>query len=231
MSFVIACPNCGPRPSTDFRYGGETRPAADPSASAEQSRPAASGCAATSRGWQDERWFHRDGCRRWLTITRHTDDQRDPPVSRCGSREPRDRVPARRQLASALFRSGVRTFSRCFKYHRRRGLYCLSGDCANCLLEVDGERDVRSCLCRRARRHDGEAPGRLADVERDLLRDQRPHHWAFPVGFYYKTLIKPSWAWPQVEPLIRQVAGRGRVNLTRRAPRSRARAICIPTCS
>jgi heterotetrameric sarcosine oxidase delta subunit len=23
-------------------------------------------------GWQDERWFHRDGCRRWLTVTRNT---------------------------------------------------------------------------------------------------------------------------------------------------------------
>src|SRR3978361_2563365 len=50
-------------------------------------------------------------------------------------------------VASAVFRSGVRTFSRSFKYHRRRGLYCMSGDCANCLLEVDGESDVRSCLC------------------------------------------------------------------------------------
>ena len=50
-------------------------------------------------------------------------------------------------VAAAVFRSGVRTFSRSFKYHRRRGLYCMSGDCANCLLEVDGESDVRSCLC------------------------------------------------------------------------------------
>ena len=53
MSFLIDCPNCGPRPSTDFRYGGETRPVEDPSD-------------------QTERWFHRDGCRRWLTITRNT---------------------------------------------------------------------------------------------------------------------------------------------------------------
>ena len=51
-------------------------------------------------------------------------------------------------VASALYRAGVRTFSRSFKYHRRRGLYCLSGDCANCLLQVDGEPDVRSCQCR-----------------------------------------------------------------------------------
>ena len=71
MSFLIACPNCGPRPSTDFRYGGEVRPAADPSAPAEDE---------VRRLWfrrnvagvQTERWFHRDGCRRWLTIERDT---------------------------------------------------------------------------------------------------------------------------------------------------------------
>jgi heterotetrameric sarcosine oxidase delta subunit len=71
MSFVIECPNCGPRPSTDFRYGGEVRPAADPNAAPEVE---------ARRLWmrrnvagdQRERWFHRDGCRRWLTITRNT---------------------------------------------------------------------------------------------------------------------------------------------------------------
>ena len=41
-------------------------------------------------------------------------------------------------LASALYRDGVRVFSRSFKYHRPRGLYCLSGDCPNCLVTVDG---------------------------------------------------------------------------------------------
>ncbi len=50
-------------------------------------------------------------------------------------------------LASALYRDGVRVFSRSFKYHRPRGLYCLSGDCPNCLVTVDGEVNVRACEC------------------------------------------------------------------------------------
>src|SRR5262245_11279859 len=49
-------------------------------------------------------------------------------------------------VASALFRAGVRVFSRSFKYHRPRGLYCLTGDCPNCLLTVDGEPCVRACV-------------------------------------------------------------------------------------
>ena len=117
-------------------------------------------------------------------------------------------------VASAVFRSGVRTFSRSFKYHRRRGLYCMSGDCANCLLEVDGESDVRSCLCAAKDGMTAKRQGAWPSVERDPLALNDRMHWAFPSGFYYKTLIKPKWAWPKVEPIIRQVAGRGRVNVT-----------------
>ena len=49
-------------------------------------------------------------------------------------------------IASALFRAGVRIFSRSFKYRRPRGLYCLTGDCPNCQLMVDGEPGVRACV-------------------------------------------------------------------------------------
>ena len=40
-------------------------------------------------------------------------------------------------VASALFRAGVRTFSRSLKSHRRRGLYCGTGECPNCMVTVD----------------------------------------------------------------------------------------------
>ena len=41
-------------------------------------------------------------------------------------------------IAAALYRSGLRVFSRSFKYHRPRGLYCGTGDCPNCSMTVDG---------------------------------------------------------------------------------------------
>ena len=41
-------------------------------------------------------------------------------------------------IGSALFAAGRRTFSRSFKYHRRRGLMCCAGQCPNCLVQVDG---------------------------------------------------------------------------------------------
>lgn len=114
-------------------------------------------------------------------------------------------------IASALFRSGVRVFSRSFKYHRRRGLYCLTGDCPNCLVSVDGEPCVRACVTdaapgQRVRRETG-----WPSTDRDVLGILDRMHRLLPVGFYYKTLVRPRWLWPRAEPWVRRVAGLGRV--------------------
>ena len=53
MSFLIPCPNCGPRDVSEFRHGGEL-----PSGAANLPGP------------QRERWYHRLGCRRWLVAVR-----------------------------------------------------------------------------------------------------------------------------------------------------------------
>src|SRR5207253_5113356 len=49
-------------------------------------------------------------------------------------------------IAAALYAAGVRTFGRSFKYHRPRGLFCVAGECPNCLMDVDGRPNVRTCL-------------------------------------------------------------------------------------
>ncbi len=55
MSFLLTCPNCGPRDVQEFRYGGELF---------------AAGGAANLPGPQRERWYHRLGCRQWLVAER-----------------------------------------------------------------------------------------------------------------------------------------------------------------
>src|ERR1700722_12213946 len=47
-------------------------------------------------------------------------------------------------IGSALYAAGQRTFSRSFKYHRRRGLMCCAGHCPNCLVAVDGPPGIRA---------------------------------------------------------------------------------------
>ncbi len=55
MSFLLTCPNCGPRDVEEFRYGGQLL------------SPAGGG---NLPGPQHERWYHRVGCRRWLVAER-----------------------------------------------------------------------------------------------------------------------------------------------------------------
>jgi sarcosine oxidase subunit alpha len=112
-------------------------------------------------------------------------------------------------IAAAMYRSGVRVFSRSFKYHRRRGLYCVSGDCPNCLVTVDGEVDVRACECRAKAGQKVQRQNAWPSVDRDALAVIDRMHWALPVGFYYKAGIKPKFAWPMAEPMVRKMAGLG----------------------
>jgi sarcosine oxidase, subunit alpha len=115
-------------------------------------------------------------------------------------------------VASALYRSGVRTFSRSFKYHRPRGLYCVSGDCPNCLVTVDGEVDIRACECAARAGQTIVRQNAWPNADRDALVVTDYLHKLLPVGFYYKTLAKPKFAWPIAEKLIRHVAGLGKAD-------------------
>lgn len=118
-------------------------------------------------------------------------------------------------VASALYRAGVRTFTRSLKYHRRRGLYCMSGDCPNCLVTVDGEPGVRACTAEACHGQRVSRPGGLPSVERDLLGVNDRLHRLMPVGFYYKVFARPRCLWPLAERVIRRHTGIGPLPLQR----------------
>ena len=56
MSFLMRCPNCGLRDVGEFRYGGQIL--------------AQGATGSNLPEVQEERWYHRHGCRRWLTARR-----------------------------------------------------------------------------------------------------------------------------------------------------------------
>ena len=120
-------------------------------------------------------------------------------------------------IASALYRSGVRTFTRSLKYHRRRGLYCVTGDCPNCLMTVDGEPGVRACATEACEGQTVERESGWPSTERDVLSVTDHAHRLMPVGFYYKAFIKPRFAWELAERVIRSATGVGSLP-TDRAP-------------
>ena len=69
MTLEIACPSCGPRPHTEFAFGGEDRPHVAPDAETDFARVFHPG---NVEGPQRERWFHALGCRSWFVLTRDT---------------------------------------------------------------------------------------------------------------------------------------------------------------
>jgi len=120
-------------------------------------------------------------------------------------------------IASALYAAGQRTFSRSFKYHRRRGLLCCAGQCPNCLVQVDDAPGVRACTepVREGMRvqHMNAAPSLDFDVMRATDLVGGPFT---PPGFYYKTFIRPRRLWPLYEKVLRGAAGLGRLPRSRR---------------
>ena len=71
MSYVLTCPNCGPREVTDFGFGGELhpRPTAAPS---ERDLNRYVYFRRNTAGLQVEWWHHRSGCRAWFLAERDT---------------------------------------------------------------------------------------------------------------------------------------------------------------
>lgn len=115
-------------------------------------------------------------------------------------------------LAGALHDAGEHVLSRSFKYHRPRGLFCMTGRCPNCLCTVDGVPNVRICTQAAKEGMVVRSQNAWPSLKHDALRIFDRLHRFMPVGFYYKQMYKPRWAWPYWEKFIRRVAGLGPID-------------------
>ncbi|HEV7845814.1 MAG TPA: 2Fe-2S iron-sulfur cluster-binding protein [Thermoleophilaceae bacterium] len=115
-------------------------------------------------------------------------------------------------IGSALYVDGQRTFSRSFKYHRRRGLLCCAGQCPNCLVAVDGAPGVRACTEPVREGMKVEHMNASPSLDFDVMRTTDLVGGPFtPPGFYYKTFIRPRRFWPLYEKVLRHAAGLGKL--------------------
>ena len=49
-------------------------------------------------------------------------------------------------IAAALTNAGIRAFRRTHKEHQPRGMFCGIGRCTDCVMIVDGQPNVRTCV-------------------------------------------------------------------------------------
>jgi sarcosine oxidase subunit alpha len=116
-------------------------------------------------------------------------------------------------VASALLANGVRVVSRSFKYHRPRGIFSAGYEEPNSLIELNSGAHAipcaRSTLIRLTEGLEVNAQSGWPSLRFDVLRSIDFVHSIFAAGFYNKTFMWPSWH--VFEPVIRRLAGFGRV--------------------
>jgi sarcosine oxidase subunit alpha len=115
-------------------------------------------------------------------------------------------------IGSALYAAGRRIFGRSFKYHRPRGLMCVSGQCPNCICSVNGAPGARACTEPVREGITVQHVNAVPSLEFDAMRATDIVGGPFtPPGFYYKTFIRPRKLWPLYEKILRNAAGLGRL--------------------
>lgn len=69
---LVPCPHCGPRNASEFRWVGDAKSRPDPNRATPEEWRAYLYLHVNPAGWMRETWFHRAGCRRYVTLERHT---------------------------------------------------------------------------------------------------------------------------------------------------------------
>jgi sarcosine oxidase subunit alpha len=115
-------------------------------------------------------------------------------------------------IASALAANGQWIVSRSFKYHRPRGVLTMIGQDANTLVQV---ADEPNCLADKRKIAPGlvvEGQNYFGSFESDAGRFVEWVSKFLPVGFYYKTFHEKRSSWRFWEPIVRKMAGLGKID-------------------
>ena len=116
-------------------------------------------------------------------------------------------------LASALLANGVSEVGRSFKYFRARGIVGAGVEEPNAIVQIgSGEKSTPNLRATEIELVDGLSARSATTTDRMGLRRLGSRVSSLmPVGFYYKTLIRPKAIWDLGEKLIREAAGMGSV--------------------
>lgn len=81
---ALACPWCGDRNVSEFRYAGEVMARPDPATVTPPQWRDYLYLRGNQRGWVTEQWYHRAGCRQYFIVDRDTvtDQTRSPAEAR-----------------------------------------------------------------------------------------------------------------------------------------------------
>lgn len=116
-------------------------------------------------------------------------------------------------IASALLANGRFLLSRSFKYHRPRGPLTMAGQDANSLVQLPKEPNVLADTCPLTSGLQVSAQNVNGSLDHDRDAWLGKFSKFMPVGFYYRSFYKPKGMWKLWEPMIRNKAGLGVLDL------------------
>ena len=114
-------------------------------------------------------------------------------------------------VAGALWAAGQKMLSRSFKYHRPRGSFALTSGDTNTLVRINDEPNARAAVRLAENGLAVTSQNTWPSLKGDVLSLAALGSKFMPVGFYYKTFIRPQSLWPTYERVLRNIAGLGYV--------------------
>ena len=115
-------------------------------------------------------------------------------------------------IISALAAAGERVFSRSMKYHRPRGLLTASFHDPGCMVQVGDEPNVRGAHRLAAGGMAVTSQNTWPSLRLDAKAVNRFAGRFLTAGFYYKTFMRPRFAWPAYEGVLRRFVNAGTVS-------------------
>src|SRR5215813_2307611 len=115
-------------------------------------------------------------------------------------------------IVSALAAAGERVFSRSLKYHRPRGLLSASFHDPGCMVQVGDEPNVRGGHRLAAGGMAVSSQNTWPSLRLDAKAVNRLAGRFLTAGFYYKTFMRPRFAWPAYESVLRRFVNAGTVS-------------------
>jgi sarcosine oxidase subunit alpha len=115
-------------------------------------------------------------------------------------------------IVSAVAAAGVRVFSRSMKYHRPRGVLTASYHDPGCMVQVSDEPNVRGAHRLLSAGMTVTSQNTWPSLRFDVRAVNRFAAPFLTAGFYYKTFMRPRFAWPAYEGVLRKFVNGGRVS-------------------
>ncbi len=115
-------------------------------------------------------------------------------------------------IASALAASGVKVFTRSFKYHRPRGILTAGWLDPNLMVQVGNEPNVRAGHRELVEGLDVHSQDVWPSLRFDVKTVNSVIGRFLAPGFYYKTFIKPQSLWPAYESVLKRFVHSGSID-------------------